>query len=421
MAIDYSGYAGAYGGAGGGQMGGAGGGQGLFAQGVSQALSNMPTAAEKLESNQLQYFSNLANQLTPTFSIDEGKLTTMGGVSEQALQSLPDAWAEYKKTIGNRIRPNEFTLFKEKYDNLIADSGAKLIQKFTLMSQEGVKNSTIREHLRANPKMRQTLVSLGMQNPELLSAITPFLSEGIGIVPGIMEEGGELAGAASPLLLSGAARAVGGAWKGGPKGALDAAKKGFMRGVMPGGAIGVGGKLTGFRDPKKLAPGKALRGGAVARATKAKDAYMEARKKSKLKVSEFKKTKKGKSLLKAKDVAAKAKSTALKSPAAKSGMNVIKRYIKRHGTSGLIKTLAKRMGTKGALKLVAKLGLSAGMKVGGLATGGLTTAASLALDAYTIYQVANILKDVVSEEAGGIRAPQKMLFGSGKSLEGTTF
>ena len=25
--------------------------------------------------------------------------------------------------------------------------------------------------------------------------------------------------------------------------------------------IGIGGKLTGFRDPKKLAPGKALRGG----------------------------------------------------------------------------------------------------------------------------------------------------------------
>ena len=48
-------------------------------------------------------------------------------------------------------------------------------------------------------------------------------------------------------------------------------------------------------------------------------------------------------------------------------------------------------------------------------TAGTTGAASLALDAHTLYQIGKILFETVRDESGGIaRRPDKMLFGSGK-------
>ena len=206
MAIDFGGYAGAYAGAGGGQMGGQGGGANMFAQGLSQSLANIPTVAERLENDQVKYFSKLQSQLSPVFTIDKEtsalKDVTPGGIQAQNLQTLPEAWADYKKTIGNRIRPNEFPLFAEKYDKLMTTSGKKLIDRFAYMSEHGVKNSTIREYLRepGNQGMRDTLVKLGYANPEYMATISPYLSEGIGIMPGALEKSGDLAWAASPTL-----------------------------------------------------------------------------------------------------------------------------------------------------------------------------------------------------------------------------
>ena len=114
MAINFSGYADAYAGSGGGNIGGSpSGGKTLFTQGLASALGGLPSAAEKLENNQLSYFSKLSNQMTPVFSIEGGKLqaTDIGGGLPK-LKTLPESWKEYKATIGNRIRPNEFALFK---------------------------------------------------------------------------------------------------------------------------------------------------------------------------------------------------------------------------------------------------------------------------------------------------------------------
>lgn len=60
------------------------------------------------------------------------------------------------------------------------------------------------------------------------------------------------------------------------------------------------------------------------------------------------------------------------------------------------------MGTRQALSLVGKMGLSAAGKMSAIGAG-----ASLAIDALTIAQISKILYDVVAEESGGLRAPQK--------------
>ena len=133
-----------------------------------------------------------------------------------------------------------------------------------------------------------------------------------------------------------------------------------------------------------------------------------------------KKTYKGGKPLKAAVEAAKKAHTKAITPGQteKHGVKVIQRYIKRYGIGGLISTLAKKMGTRQALSLVGKMGLSAAGKMSAIGAG-----ASLAIDALTIAQISKILYDVVAEESGGLRAPQKMLFGGDEPSRayGTTF
>ena len=98
----------------------------------------------------------------------------------------------------------------------------------------------------------------------------------------------------------------------------------------------------------------------------------------------------------------------------KQQLKTIANYSKRHGTSKLMMEVAKRLGPKGLLKLGGRAGLSLLGKGAGLFTGGATAALSLGLDAWTVHSVYKIVKDIAAE-SGGIRRPDKMLFGAGES------
>ena len=438
MAIDFRGYKEGFGG-----QGGLVSGSPMLAQGLSSALGGMPTAAEKLESNQMGYFSKLSNELNPEFQQVDGKLqTTAGTEMGEGLKSLPEAWKEYKGTIGNRIRPNEFALFKEKYDSLVAGSGTNLAQKFTAMTQAGVKNSTIRGYLRDNPQMRNTLVKLGMANPDLLTTLSPYLSGGVGVVPGLMEKSGDLAGAASPLLISGAARGIQGSLGGGGiEGAITGIKKGitpgrvaFERGMDRMGPEGIHKRVSGTgrftgkgynwgtKDMKKISLGRedALKK-AREKFASAKKSYEFDKKGKKIKGKNFSSTKKAKALKKQitrrqNIVKAGYKPKYVTEKTTKLAAKGIKSYIKTHGRGKLLKEMARRIGPRGALKLIGKLGLGLVGKASGIGAG-----VGLAFDALAVYQVSNIVKDIISEESGGIRRPDKMLFGGSTNLEGQKF
>jgi hypothetical protein len=380
MAIDYSGYKEGFGG-----QGGLTSGSPLLAQGLSSALGSMPTAAQKLESNQMRYFSKLSNQLNPEFEMMDGKLqATAGTAIGGGLQSLPEAWKNYKETIGNRIRPNEFALFKEKYDALVAGSGTNLVQKFTAMTQSGVRNSTIREYLRANPEMRNTLVKLGMANPELLNVLSPYLSGGVGVLPGLGEKAGDIAmaGMGVPLI-----RGIGKAYTGFTGAAagegLAGAGRGFGRGITPGrafyesrlaaGAKGIGDKaltkrLTAagydFGAKKELSKKSLSRENALKKAEEkfasAKKKYEFDKKGKKIKGKNFSATKDAKTLKK--QIARRANVLKagytpkhVSTKTAKIAETNLKSYIKKNGMRSLISKVAKKIGWKGATKLGDKL------------------------------------------------------------------
>jgi len=74
----------------------------------------------------------------------------------------------------------------------------------------------------------------------------------------------------------------------------------------------------------------------------------------------------------------------------KGSLKVIQKYIKKHGTKKLIQVLGKKFGVMGALRIAAQLG------VGTVASGtGIGTLAGAALNAYTLWQIADMIGDLV--------------------------
>ena len=75
-------------------------------------------------------------------------------------------------------------------------------------------------------------------------------------------------------------------------------------------------------------------------------------------------------------------------------------YAKKHGVKGLWKKLVGKVGRTKAALYFGKLGLGAAGFVGPQAAEPITTALGLALTAQTAYEVANILKDVMTDSKG---------------------
>jgi hypothetical protein len=274
-----------------------------------------------------------------------------------------------------------------------------------------------------------------------------------------MSEAGSIATATSPLAVSGVGRA---AWEAGkaPKGAKwGAAGKGFLRGATPGaGLFAVMGE-AGIKDPKYIMeqarktqykPGKGGRplggfepGKREARQFRdkiqtqidktqdkikdseklykeAKDKYDKQWKKDKkagkVKTQRpvFSSSKQGRELSKARKVTEqmldkhKGRMKTFSNPkyAQKTGMRVIKNIIKEKGVSGLLKEIAEKGGQKAMWKVGGKLAAGGLLKASGIGT-----VAGLALDAWTVYSIMQILGKTVKEESGGFRAPHKMLLG----------
>lgn len=75
-------------------------------------------------------------------------------------------------------------------------------------------------------------------------------------------------------------------------------------------------------------------------------------------------------------------------------------YVKKHGVKGLWKKLVGKVGRTKAALYFGKLGLGAAGFVGPQAAEPITTFLGLALTAHTAYEVANLLKDVMTDSKG---------------------
>ena len=92
----------------------------------------------------------------------------------------------------------------------------------------------------------------------------------------------------------------------------------------------------------------------------------------------------------------------------------IQGILQKHGKAKVISTLAKKLGWKAAAKVAGKL------IVGTALTGtGVGTVAGVAMNAWTLYDIYNILSEAF-QETGGVRSLDKMAFGGAETTPGAS-
>ena len=107
--------------------------------------------------------------------------------------------------------------------------------------------------------------------------------------------------------------------------------------------------------------------------------------------------------------ALKAKQAKAAKKTGEGALRSIQAMMKKHGKMGVIKVLAKKLGMKEAVKVAAKL--AAGTALTGT---GIGTAFGVAMNAWTLYDIAGILKEAFAETGiseYGLRNPAAMAFG----------
>tara|TARA_R100001082_G_C4357564_1_gene157654 strand:+ start:142 stop:1149 length:1008 start_codon:yes stop_codon:yes gene_type:complete len=105
-----------------------------------------------------------------------------------------------------------------------------------------------------------------------------------------------------------------------------------------------------------------------------------------------------------------------KSKTLQGGLKAIQKYVEKHGAKSLMDKIIKKAGWKGAAKILGK------GTVGALLTGsGIGTAAGLALDAWTVYDIINIINETTEEFGRGENIKESLIGGDVKAPAGTIY
>lgn len=363
MAIDYSGYAQAYGGG-----GGASGGR-MLGQGISSLIN--AKRAQKA-SNVTQGYQDILSQ-----DFMQGNMMTMlskdasewDDLSGTGITNAFDSYNNWKSSLSDRdqsiakkqglLNPIAWKQQHDAYMGMIAPSIANKI--ITYQAQGNKSNSQMREWI--EKKGLNSFVSSNFRDSmdpvhtQLQSWALPKVGLGqqaLNLGRGLTED----------WTLGGAA-ATGAAGLGGLAFAPQIKQK----------ATQLFGKMGATKAGARLAPV-----GALALAGTAKGAVGQA----------------AKGITGAAGFGKKGQKLAQESGEALTmgALTGIREYGKKHGWSKLLKAIVKKKGTGFAMKTAAKLGIGV---MGGAATGGLGTLAMGAWAAKDIYDVAKIAKELLNE------------------------
>ncbi len=416
MALNFNQYVG-------GAKGGGGDGQSIAAR----IAASMPTNEEKALKASQDFWDKKDKSAAIPISYENGALNYDSAMGAFKAQTLTEAWNEYSNHLrqsGARVRPDEYSNFAQTYANKSGQYAQNIGIKFMQMKNSGIGVRQIRAMVDNNPELKMQLIKLGAINPELHAQLETYLSGGKGIIPGVLGKGTDLAIQGSPLLIKGALKGYSGM-----KDMTDAKgfAEGFKKGARPFSEYKGIAKNALLKDKTLQRAGSGLGFGkkeAKIKLNRAEKVLQNAKDKFKISADKYKKLKPKGRFLTTKEAKRQQRvikgvqkgvntlyGTGPKGAGRKASLDYIKNYVSKNGVSGMVKKLAQKGGTSFALKTMGRLGLSAGMKAGGVATGGLSAAASLSLDAYTVYSIAKMLQSTIAEESGGFRAPGEMLFG----------
>jgi hypothetical protein len=399
------------------------GGMSNIGEGLSKIAAGMPTTAQKVEASLFDSLSGAIGSLSDLFEKDVSQWENITNFKApgNAAQSYLE-WKDKLKDNSNlynqakRTGQLDFIKYKQRYDAELSAYLPVIMQKLqTHQDIKGLGHDDMRELLGKNPQLQMYLnANLSPMDKERFPYIIPKRNWSQ------WWQKKDAFGLPIPTKKVSKTEAVAG-----PIAAGIGVTK-IAKGLSKKGLTGYGKSLSPFGKKRALTmSNKAMaeaskslginikKGGASKLATsaqkKATGAYNQAEKlykknelaklrkkqprgkiaKSKIDaIKAFDKTKDGSKLLKTKQATAFA-NKAVKKKLAGAPAKTVAKYIQKHGVSGLIKKVYKKVGWKGASKLLGKGALSLGLKGTGVGA-----AASLALDAATIYQLARIISDI---------------------------
>lgn len=364
MAIDYSGYAQAYGGGGGGAGGGA-----MLGQGISSMI-NARKAQKAL--NVTQSYQDILSQ-----DFMQGNMLTMlskdasewGDLDGTGVTNAFESYNNWKNSLSDRdqsIAKRQGLLnpivWKQQHDAYMGMIAPSIANKIINYQRQGNKsNSQMREWV--EKKGLNTFISSNFQDQmdPLHAQLQSWSLPKVGLGQQALNLG---RGLTEDWTLTGAAGA--GAAGLGTYAMLPQIKEAAKK---------LSGKIGATKVGARLAPV-----GAVALAGTAKGAIGQA----------------AKGITGAAGFGKKGQKLAQESGEALTmgALTGIREYGKKHGWSKLLKAIVKKKGTGFAMKTAAKLGIGV---MGGAATGGLGTLAMGAWTAKDIYDVAKIAKELLNE------------------------
>ena len=299
-------------------------------------------------------------------TVDGLEFSSIPGGNFTAFPSAIESYNKYKRIARQYSQEPDYQEFMGYYKTAEGQYGNALKGKFDSMLRAGHKKEAISKAI--------------MSNPDLTKSFNHFLGTAIGdkLTPYAPEApGGILGGMKDAFSFTSAAT-------------LGAKGAGIARlGALKGGVSTIGGRLIG----------KGMD------ATRALDAA------KKLSGTEMK------GVI---DVLKGSGDDILKSTSKGKGIKTLKpaleKYIKKHGVAKLLKQMGKKAGLTGAIKILGKGILGTGLTATGLGTG-----VGLALDAMTIYEIANLVQEVTSEMDKGDTLSESILGGTVKAPTGTVY
>lgn len=335
---------------------------------IGSIVGNIPGYAKAKRANNWWMQKDL-NMDLPFETDTRGNLQFGDGAINFTVGSMSDEWEKYKNDVSGfmgNVNASDYQNFQQLYNAKYADYANKIGFKLQSMENRGIGKKSIKNLISQSPQLKESLIRLDSLSPE--SGLSNYITQ-----EGFM-----------PTALSGAMG----------DGMFDptAMKAKAVFEGFKGKKAGLGLKETASR---MFGPSQETRD--VAKSTMDK-------------VKNF--SNKRKAMKAAKKIPGSGVSKlggewrvmpgdtgkpGTQTKASKGATTSIRGYIKKHGLKKVLGTLRKKVGWKTASKLIAKMGVSLAGKAATPLTGGLSGAASLALDAATAVQIAGILKDAFSE------------------------
>ena len=393
----------------------------MFSNSIAGIIANIPEMRKQKKDN--KYWRERDAQFSAPITVLPGGELSVDRPDSYQFGSLDNEWnkySEYMKDNNVRVGENDYNMFKQYYLMKQEEYGKSIDSKFYAMQNSGVSPEKIRNLVIGNQQMRDSIVQLSANNPDLQATMQQFIQPKGGLYGGLKT-------AVPSALATGAAFAA-------PVVGYEGIKAGAQKAM--GKETNFLKNLRGYLSPTKQFTQEAIKSDKlrkkgmwttkdtklIGKKQASVDKAQKALDKLQTKAGKLRKGKSQKALTKAQTNLKKA-TTILDTakgktkPMSKSAItSTLTKALKNKGVKGVYKKLVERVGRRAALGLMARVGL--GTALSGTGVG---TAIGVGMNITAAYQIARALAESLKEVEGDSTFSEKIWGKKTSSLEWSTF